>query len=60
MRLAKMLKLMRVTESLGVREQAKLIGVSPATISRIENGLPVDATSVIKLMVWLISTEKAA
>lgn len=59
MRLSKALKLMRATENIGVREQAKAIGISPSVLSRIENGLPADTSAVIKLVVWLIGSEAA-
>lgn len=59
MRLAKALKLMRATDSIGIREQAKAIGISPSTLSRIENGKPADPAAVIRLMVWLIGREAA-
>lgn len=59
MRLAKALKLMRATENIGVREQAKAIGISPATLSRIERGMPADTPSVLKLVVWLLGREAA-
>lgn len=59
MRLSKALKLMRATENIGVREQAKAIGISPSTLSRIENGKPSDPAAVIKLVVWLIGREAA-
>jgi DNA-binding Xre family transcriptional regulator len=57
MRLSKALKLMRATENIGVREQAKKIGISPASLSRIENGKDCDAPSTVKLIVWLISSD---
>jgi transcriptional regulator with XRE-family HTH domain len=59
MRLSKALKLMRGIENIGVREQARAIGISPSTLSRIERGMPADPVAVIKLVVWLIGREAA-
>ena len=60
MRLSKLLKVMRATENLTVREQAKRIGISTTTLCRIENGKDADPRSVVKLIVWLVSHEEAA
>lgn len=60
MRLSRALKYMRAHANIGVREQAKIIGISPATLSRIENGKEADPRSVIKLFLWLIGTEPEA
>jgi len=38
---------------MGLREAAKLIGVSPATLSRIENGKVPDLDTFSKLCKWL-------
>ena len=37
----------------GVREAAKAIGVSAATVSRIERGLPCSADNLVRICDWL-------
>lgn len=60
MRLGKILKTMRAMEDIGVREQAKKIGISFPTLSRIENGKDADARSVVKLLVYLLANDEQA
>ena len=45
----------RYANNLGVREVAKEIGTSPATLSRIENGKPFDSDTMAKIMLWLFT-----
>lgn len=45
----------RFANRLGVRDVAHRIGISPATLSRIENGGNADGRSLIKLMAWLFA-----
>lgn len=58
MRIQTALKLMRAAKDVGLREQAREIGISAATLSRIENGHDCDARSMAKLMLWLIGSEE--
>lgn len=37
-----------------IREAAKDIGISPATLSRIENGKPSDGKSLALILTWLM------
>lgn len=60
MRLCVALKLLRATKNVGIREQAKDIGISAATLSRIERGETCDTRSLVKLFTWLIEPDKAA
>jgi len=60
MRLRKALKLIRTVEGLSLRDLAKEIGVSSATLSRIERGLPCDMASFGRVFVWLLNTDGAA
>jgi len=46
-------KLQEKRGSMGIREAAKLIGISPATLSRIENGKIPDLDTFAKLCKWL-------
>jgi transcriptional regulator with XRE-family HTH domain len=53
-RLGAMLRLYRAARGLGVRELAPEIGTSAATLSRIERGHAMDATTtMLRLMHWM-------
>ena len=39
---------------MGIREAAKLIGISHATLSRVENGKPADGKTIVRLLDWLL------
>ncbi len=54
MNLGKIIKGWRESENLGIREAAKKVGVSAPTLSRIENGKPVDGQTLIKILDWLL------
>lgn len=43
----------RWANRMGVREVAKNIGISAATLNRIENGETCDAVTLIKIHAWL-------
>lgn len=47
------LRAWRERERMGIREAAKSIGISHATLSRIENGKPTDGATLWRLMCWL-------
>lgn len=47
------IKYRREHENIGIRAAAKLCGVSPATISRVENGEEPDLKSFARLCRWL-------
>jgi transcriptional regulator with XRE-family HTH domain len=57
MRLGKALKLYRVTAGKTDRELGDEIGVSAATVCRIENGLACDMRSFAKLLAWLVDDD---
>jgi transcriptional regulator with XRE-family HTH domain len=59
MRLGKVLADHRYATRVGVREIADEIGISAATLSRIENGGECEARILIKILTWLFSEEKA-
>jgi transcriptional regulator with XRE-family HTH domain len=50
-----LLRAWRESERRGVREAAKMIGVSHSTLSRIERGEAYDNTTMLKLLLWLDS-----
>lgn len=49
------LKAWRDKRDLGVREMAKILGTSPATVSRIERGLQPDGKTLINIVKWLLA-----
>jgi DNA-binding XRE family transcriptional regulator len=52
------MKLLRVTAGKDMREQGAEIGVSSATICRIEQGKTCDMRSFAKIIAWLVSAEQ--
>ncbi len=40
---------------LGIREAAAELGISPATLSRIERGESMDGATLAKILHWLLS-----
>jgi transcriptional regulator with XRE-family HTH domain len=44
----------RTIRRMGVREAAKIIGISHSTLSRVENGKPADGKTVVRLLDWLL------
>ena len=54
MRLGKVLRNWRLIADFGVREAAKELGVSPATLSRVERGYAPDAFTLAKILNWLM------
>jgi transcriptional regulator with XRE-family HTH domain len=58
MRLGKIIADYRYMNRLGIREVAKQIGMSPATLCRIENGKPCDSDNMAKLMLWLFASKE--
>jgi transcriptional regulator with XRE-family HTH domain len=55
--IGQLLRHWREAKSFGVREAARIIGVSHGTISRIERGLPIDSTTMLKLITWLFTAQ---
>jgi len=43
---------------MGVRELAKQISISHATLSRIENDKPCDGETLTKIVIWLFTKEE--
>lgn len=50
MLLGKLLKFARFVDDVGIREYARNLGIAPSTLSRIENGKPIDAATQLKLI----------
>lgn len=59
MRIGRVIAGYRKAERYGVREIAKEIGVSAATLNRIENGNPCNSDQLAKIMVWLFTKDTA-
>jgi transcriptional regulator with XRE-family HTH domain len=53
-----LLSLYRYKNDLTVRQMADQLGVSAATVSRIESGKDIDAKTLIKLINWLFGDLK--
>jgi transcriptional regulator with XRE-family HTH domain len=56
--IGKILKDFRYANRMGMRELAKRLGVSVATICRIESGKPMDQETVVKLFNVLFGKQK--
>ncbi len=54
MRVGLVLAQWRWAEHLNIRDAAKQIGVSIATLSRIEHGHPMDGRTLGVIMTWLL------
>lgn len=57
MRLGRLIADYRFANRLGIREIAKEIGTSPATLCRIEAGEACDAETLVKIMTWVWADE---
>ena len=54
MRLGAMIRVWRAASAISIREAAKQIGVLPATLSRIERGLPMDGKALSLVLAWIM------
>lgn len=54
--LAKLLSNWRWSERLTVREAASIIGLGASTYSRLERGYPVDGSTLVIVLGWLLQT----
>lgn len=54
-RLGEMLRLYRTVGGLSLRELAPEIGISSATLMRIETGQAFDADTLLKLWTWMLA-----
>lgn len=52
--LGRLLRLWRNVADLGGRDFAKELGIDHSTLSRIENGKPMDLTTWLKIQTWLL------
>jgi len=51
--LGEVLKRWRMVGDVDIRTLSGIIGISPATLSRIENGKDCDAKTLVKILRWL-------
>ena len=58
MRLGAVISDWRWANRIGVREAAKIMGVSAASLSRLECGNACDGTTLARIMLWLIELDK--
>jgi DNA-binding XRE family transcriptional regulator len=58
MRLGMLLKRYRQWEEINVRDMAAQLGISAATLSRIEGGKPMDGISLAKILKWEMEKTK--
>lgn len=58
MRLGKVIADYRHDNRIGVREMAREIGTSHATLSRFERGENCDSVTLIKIIDWLLHSKK--
>lgn len=57
MKLGKIIRKYRVTSELTLREVGKEIGISAATLMRVEEGRDPDGSTVAKILAWLFQDE---
>lgn len=58
MRLGDVICAYRHESHIGVRDMAKEIGCSPATLSRLERNYNCDSDTLAKVMLWLLGTTR--
>ncbi len=56
-RLGEILRLYRTVRGLSLRDVAPHIGISSATLMRIETGQAFDAATLMKLWMWMLAAE---
>lgn len=56
-RLGEMFRLYRTVRNVSLREVASQIGISHATLLRIEKGQTFDAQTLLKLWAWMLSED---
>lgn len=54
MRIGALIRAYREKHRYGIREMAKMIGISHATLSRIERGETCDSTTAYRVVLWAL------
>ena len=57
MKLGNILKKWRIIEQITIREAGKQMGISAATLSRIENGETMDGATLAKILSWMVAPQ---
>lgn len=57
MKIGKLIKQHRAFADIGIRDFAAVLGVSAATLSRIERGENMDGKTLAQIIKWLLSPE---
>lgn len=57
MKIGEVIRCYRRIKDVGIRETCAEIGVSHGTLSRVERGEQIDATTMMKLIRWLFENE---
>lgn len=52
--LGEVLRAWRIRHGIGIREAARIMGISAATLSRVENNAHYDAITLVKIWDWLL------
>ena len=60
MNIGKLLKCYREVNQMSIRDLSKKIGLTIATLSRVENGKPVDLRITLVFINWLFGEQKIA
>lgn len=58
MQVGEVIKKWRVMSERGIRDVAKEIGTSPATLSRLERGEDTNSQTLARVIVWLVSKQE--
>jgi predicted transcriptional regulator len=58
MNLSPVLRKWRIMAERGIRSVSKEIGISPATLSRVERGNNCDAFTLAKILSWLLAKDR--
>jgi len=57
MRIGALIKAWREANRYGTREASRIIGVSAATLNRVENGRATSGASMARIMIWAFGSE---
>lgn len=57
MRLGQLIKSWSWERRLGVRQTAKILGISPATLSRIQRGAACDSDTLTRILKWILEED---
>lgn len=58
MRLGRAIRMIRAADNVDIRETADTIGISPATLSRVERGLECSMPTFALILEWLLEDDE--